>query len=133
MQENPSLPRRRAQEPSPEVRVCDLRVIKTIARARDGAKRQTLVHGDRLVCVRHRIDPRTQSRYVTVELVSEVLPIRSLDNREVSVRIGPADKRMRVLLLSFGAAWDSSNQVWRMPRGLARTLRLLDKIVRRPG
>ena len=112
-----------------EVDASTLRIAKTIGRGREGAKRHTLIHGDDLVCVRHRIDPRANLRYVTVELVAEVVPIVSRDNREVAVKIGPLDKTTRVLLLACGATWDPTTKVWRMPRSVARTLRLLRQIV----
>jgi len=109
--------------------VSTLRIAKTIGRGQIGAKRQTLQHGDELVCVRHRIDPRTNTRYVTVELISEWLPVVSRDNRQVAVRIGALDKPTRILLLSYGATWDPTRRLWLMPRSVARTLRLLHQII----
>ena len=121
------MPRRRpiAEEP----RFQSLRVAKTLGPEQPGAKRQALKHGDSLVCVRHRIDGVTNQRYVTVELVVDVVPIQSRDNKEVAVRIDPTDRSARVLLLSCGAQWDGPSRVWRMPRSVARSLRLLRQIV----
>ena len=125
------MPRRRLK--TAEVNVAELRVAKTIGRGRDGAKRHALKHGDDFVCVRHRIDPISNTRYVTVELVVEALPIASRDNKEVVVRISPMDKSTRILLLACGGIWDPTHRVWRMPRSVARTLRLLRQIVPNPG
>ena len=125
------MPRRRLNTEDPAVSA--LRVAKTIGPNQNGAKRHALKHGDRLVCVRHRIDPVSNRRFVTIELVAEVLPIASRDNLEVAVRIGPMQKAKRVLLLACGATWDGTHKVWRMPRSVARTLRLLRQVVENRG
>lgn len=88
-------------------------------------------HGDDLVCVRHRIDPAANLRYVTVELVVDAIPIVARKNDDVAVHIGPSQKSLRSHLLAFGARWDADAKVWRMPRSVARTLRLLRNIVPR--
>ncbi|MBL8345313.1 MAG: hypothetical protein JNN03_07720 [Rubrivivax sp.] len=108
-------------------------MAKRISPDRDGAKMQSRKHGDKLVCVRHRIDPCTNVRYVTVELVVDAIPIVSRVNEQVTVRIGPSQKTLRADLLAFGARWDNKAKVWRMPRSVARTLRLLRHIVPRSG
>lgn len=109
--------------------VATLRVAKTLLAGRPGTRRWVLQHGANLVCVRHRIDPRSNMRHVTVELVAETLPIQSRDNTEVCVRLPPGDKATRQALLAFGAQWHPQTRVWRMPRSVARTLRLLKLVV----
>lgn len=116
-----------------EVDVATLRVAKTIRSGQHGAKRHASTHGADLVCVRHRIDPRSNTRYVTVELVVEVLPVASRDNQEVAVRLAPTQRTTRALLLSCGAVWDQQQRVWRMSRSVARTLRVLHQVVPNPG
>ena len=125
------MPRRSIQ--SSQSDLAALRVIKTIRPGQDGAKRHTLKHGDALVCVRHRSEPASNTRVVTVELVVESWPIAARDNKQVTVRLGPAEKSTRALLLALDAKWDPTERVWRMPRNVARTLRLLSKIVPNPG
>ena len=122
------MPTRKRSTP---VQVSDLRVAKRIGPDRAGAKMHSRKHGDDLVCVRHRIDPAANVRYVTVELVVDAIPIVSRLNDEVAVRIGPSQRSLRSDLLAFGARWDANAQVWRMPRSVARTLRLLRNIVPR--
>ena len=106
-----------------------LRVAKTLIPGRPGTKRLLLQHGAMLVCVRHRIDPRSNTRHLTVELLVDTLPVQSRDNAEVCVRLNPGDKSTRQALLACGADWQPQARVWRMPRSVARALRLLKQVV----
>jgi hypothetical protein len=123
------MPRRRP--PSPERDVGTLRVAKTIGRTQNGAKRHSLRYGHDLVCVRHRIDPVANVRYVTVELVVEALPVALRDTAQVAIRLAHTEKETRALLLSCDARWDPQHKVWRLPRRGARPRRRGPRIV--PG
>lgn len=124
------MPRRRL--PSPERDISTLRVAKTIGRTQNGAKRHSLRYGHDLVCVRHRLDPVSHVRYVTVELVVETLPMALRDTTEVAIRLRHTEQETRALLMSCNAHWDPERKVWRMPRSVARTLRMLHRIVPNP-
>jgi hypothetical protein len=123
----------RAHNPTQERPPKLLRVAKTLAPSQDGAKRLAAKYGHELVCVRHRIDPISSMRYITVELVEDRLPVASLGDVEVAVRIGPMEKSLRSVMIACGAVWDRHARVWRMKRSVARTLRLLRKIVPNPS
>lgn len=108
-------------------------VTKTLKAGSDGTRRHVRVHGNRLVCVRHRLDPVGACRLVTVEIVVEVQPIQARDNPDVVVRIDPAAKSLRARLLALGARWDTRRQLWSMPRSVALSLRLTRRIVSAGG
>jgi hypothetical protein len=125
------MPRRRPQ--GNELDISALRVAKTIRHDQHGAKRHSARHGPDLICVRHRVDTVARIRYVTVELVVDVLPVALRETQEVAVQMGTTDRETRVMLMSCKARWDPRHKVWRMPRSVARTLRVLHRIVPNPG
>lgn len=103
-----------------------IRVAKKLAPQCRGTLKLTERFGDSLVCVRHRVDDREQVRYTTVELLVEATPIHP---RVVNVRNDFGDAPQRALALKAGAVWDSRARRWRMSRGLATKLGLLDHII----
>lgn len=111
----------------------DLRVARRIAPNRDGSKKFTLRYGEQLVCVRHRLNSDGTVRFTTVELLVEQTPVIPTGTRLVAIRLQPDDRTTRSLLLSCGAKWDKSRKVWLVPRKLAMTFGLLDRVVALPG
>lgn len=106
-----------------------LRVAKTYAPDQNGAKRFALRHGERLVCVRHRLSDDGGTRYTTVELVVETTPVSSRARSLVAIRIAPHDRETRTLLMACGAEWQLKEQYWLLPRLVAKNLRLLRYVV----
>lgn len=111
----------------------DLRVAKRFAPGQDGAKRFALRHGEKLVCVRHRLDSAGSVRYTTVELLVEETPVVPSGNRLVALRLGPTQKSTRSILLACGGQWNNSARHWLVPRKVAKSLGLLDLIVPAKG
>jgi hypothetical protein len=121
------VPHHRSNAISPAL--SDLRVSKRLAPNQDGAKRFSLRHGDKLVCVRHRLDPSGSTRYTTVELLVEVTPVVPTGDRLVALRLQPGDKSTRSLLLACGGQWNKTAKYWLVARKVAKSLGLLDRMV----
>lgn len=111
--------------------ISDLRIAKRIRPNRNGAKRFALRYGDQLVCVRHRLSADSTIRYTTVELVIEQTPVVPAGDRLIALRLNPRDQFTRSLLLASGGRWDDTAKQWLVARKVAKSLGLLDKIVRK--
>ena len=107
------------------------RVVKRLAPAQSGALKLTQRYGEALVCVRYRHDERRELRYTTVELVVDAAPIarRASPDEVVLVHIDFANPALQQLARAHGARWDDRRGVWCMTRRIARTLRLVGRIV----
>jgi len=100
-------------------------------------------HGDRLVAVRVRIEPRSGQRYTTVELLAEHPdePLAAAVQRpeppasgagaddQVSLKVGLAERQMQRKLKAAGATYDDSTRVWRLRRSQAVALGLQARIL----
>jgi hypothetical protein len=106
-----------------------LRVIKKISPGSRGGLKLARKYGDALVCVRHRMDERGEFRYTTVELLVDKTPVRPRVEAMVSVRIGYKEGALRSLVKAAGASWDGGSKLWKLPRRIAKLLRLEDRIV----
>ncbi len=106
--------------PGPEVKV-----VKKLHPGSPGTLKHLREWGDALVCVRHRHDPQSRTRYTTVEIVVDQVPIQSHTKRHVSVRLDPHDKETRSLILAGGGRWNPSTRLWEVPRPMAVGLGLL--------
>lgn len=69
------------------------RVVKKLLPQEAGARERAAELGDRLLCVRYRVDPQSQRRQATVELVVEEAP--TLASVRVGVRIAWAETDLR--------------------------------------
>lgn len=103
------------------------RVVKKLEPEDPGARRWAKQYGDKLVCVRYRIDGRTQMRKTTVELVVDEAP--TMASVLVGVKIDFAEAELRERARAAGGRWDSMTRLWAMPLGTARLLGLQDRIV----
>ena len=110
----------------------ELRVAKRVAPNQDGAKRSSLRSGDQLVCVPHRLDQSGSVRYTTVELLIEQTPVARAGDRLLALRLRPAEKATRSLLMACGGQWDSAAKHWLVARKVAKSLGLLDRVVAEP-
>jgi len=103
------------------------RVIKKLAPQDPGARRWTAEFGDKLLCVRYRVDPERQRRQTTVELVVDEAP--TLGSARVGLRIAWAEKELRQRVKEAGGKWDAKAGLWMLPLGTARQLGLAERIV----
>ena len=103
------------------------RVIKKRLPQDPGARRWAPEFGDRLLCVRYRVDPENQRRPRTVELVVDEAP--TLASARVGLRIAWAEKDLRQRVKESGERWDAQAGLWMLPPGFARHLGLAKRIV----
>lgn len=107
------------------------RVVKKLAPEDAGARRWAAEYGERLLCVRYRVDPQSLRRQTTVELVVEDAP--TLASVRVGVRIAWAETELRQLVKAAGGKWDAAAALWMLPLGKARQLGLVDRVVAGAG
>lgn len=107
------------------------RVIKKIAANQRGAKSLTAEFGDRLICVRHRIDATGTKRIVSVELIVSEKVIARRPGPTVDVALRVFEKDLQTKLKAAGARWDPTEQVWSIRRSTAIALGLKQRIVPR--
>jgi len=103
------------------------RVIKTLQPEDAGARRWAAEYGDRLVCVRYRMDLKRQRRKTTVELVVEDVP--RLGALPVAVQVAFEETALRQQVRAAGGTWDARAKLWRLPLDTARRLGLTERIV----
>jgi len=103
------------------------RVIKKIDPQAPGARRWAATYGDKLVCVRYRVDPHRQRRLTTVEIVVDEGP--TLNSVLVGVRAVWGEKELARTVRAAGGTWDSASKLWMMTLGQAKGLGLVDRIV----
>ena len=117
-----------------------MKVTKTLRPGTDGTKRYLRIYGDRLVCVRYRLDPRSGRRLTTVELVAaEVAPAHPLDppplderihpNQFVRLRIEFRERALRARVKAAGGVWIAACRAWELRFGDALDLGLRDRVI----
>lgn len=106
------------------------RVIKKFSPSQPGAIKLARRHGASLVCVRYRESMDGETRFITVELLVDQLPLikRKSDAEIVAIELNRSEPELRKQLLASGAQWDIRSRVWRLPRGLARRLGLMSRV-----
>lgn len=106
-----------------------LRVVKKIAAGDRGAKALSAQFGDKLVCVRHRIDPTGTKRLTTVELLVSEKVIARKPSPTVEIALRVHERALQARLKLAGAKWDNVEEVWRVRRATAVALGLRKRIV----
>jgi hypothetical protein len=112
-----------------------MEVEKTLKPGMDGTKRFVERFGNRLVCVRQRIDRAASMRYTTVELVIDqrTIALRLAGAvtpepaEQVPVRIALKEKALREQVRAAGGRWDSARRVWWLAPDIVHRLRLTDR------
>jgi hypothetical protein len=107
------------------------RVIKKFAPHQPGAIKFARRYGRPLLCVRHRESLDGSIRYITVELLVDQLPTfkRQPDTETVAIELRPDERELRQRIRENYGVWDPRSRVWRLPRGLARRLRLMSRLI----
>lgn len=111
------------------------RVVKRLAPHQPGAMRHAKRFGDRLVCVRYRLDPEAQRRYTTVELIVDEGPTRGASTADVktiqmvALRLALDESSLRRSIKAHGGLWDNNTRLWYVRLDTAKTLGLMHRIV----
>lgn len=114
-----------------------MEVEKTLKPGRDGTKRFVERFGQRLVCVRQRIDRTAGMRYTTVELVIDQRPaalrldpaVTSDPAAEVPLRIAFKEQALRDQVKAAGGRWDVEQRLWWLAPDIVHRLGLKDRVV----
>lgn len=107
--------------------------MKKFAPNARGAKGLTAEYGDKLVCVRHRLDVTGTKRITTVELVVSEKAIARKPGPTVDVSVRAHEKELQSRLKAAGARWHNTEGIWSIRRSTAMALGLKARIVpRRP-
>ena len=109
-------PSSRALEPAQGL-VGPLRTRLSLKPGRRGTKKLLAKYGERLVCVRYRLDQGTGRRFKTVELVvDDVGAARvggpQVGNRMVSLRVERCELNVRQAVKRAGGRWNPVGRVW---------------------
>lgn len=106
-------------------------VVKKLLPGKPGTSGQQARFGDALVCVRYRSSPETGRQYTTVEIVVAERAARpTVGPAIVAVRIDYHEAELRSRAKQAGARWDPKARAWRMPRNVARSLGLRNRILK---
>lgn len=102
------------------------RVIKKLSPHQAGAIKLARRYGDALVCVRYRYDAQGLTRYTTIELLVDEMPVakRGEAMRVVAIKLPPRDQTLRQLVIDSGGKWDTKARVWNLAVGTVRRLKL---------
>lgn len=101
---------------------------KRLSPGTPGTKRLQERYGDKLLCVRYRIDPETGRRFTTVELVVEERS--GPPAQAVWVRVGYGETALRQQIKESGGTWDSNRKLWQVSGTTAKALGLQKRIVK---
>jgi hypothetical protein len=99
-----------------------------------GTKRLLEKYGERLVCVRYRVDPGSMKKFKTVELIIEETPwIKKKGmipaNKIMNIHIQAQELYLRNLVKSAGGHWNPQKQVWRLSYGMIKNIGLESRIL----
>ncbi|MEN8171201.1 MAG: hypothetical protein ABFS08_13345 [Pseudomonadota bacterium] len=107
-------------------------ITKTIQPGEMGSKQLYQQYGEKLVCVRYRIDKLLQKRYTTVELIVAEKPFFSrTPHINVWVKINYDEVDLRQQVKAAGAKWLSEEKVWEMNYEIAKNMKLKKRIIKR--
>ena len=114
-------------------------VRKTLRPGDLGTRRFARDWGERLVCVRYRVDATKGLRYTTVEIVASAPiprrpPGRPAPSALVYVRTGGDEWELRQRLRAARAVWEPELDAWRLRYEIAVRLKLRRRLLpRRPA
>lgn len=115
-----------------------MEVEKTLRPGADGTIKYVRRFGDRLVCVRHRIDRQANKRFTTVELILDERPrvsqserVPRADNLEIChLRILRHETALIALARQAGGRWQPETGTWEL-RGMdVEKFCLWDRVVK---
>ena len=114
------------------------RVVKRFTPRQPGAIKLTQRFGPDLVCVRYRHDMTGATRYTTVELIVEVVPVVRRTSKQprrkprlqiVAIQLGRHEIELRKLIMGQGGVWDVNKRLWYVTQASAEFLNLVHSVV----
>ncbi len=117
-----------------------------------GTRKLLARYGERLICVRHRYDTASMTRYKTVELIVDqapwtlppppphsLKPVLKVDDIEelespsphVGVKMFFRENELRERIKAAGGLWSKDEKLWHLPYRTAVSLGLEHRIARR--
>jgi len=114
-----------------------MEVAKKLDPGAHGTKHFSRQFGERLGCVRYRLDRSPQLRLTTVEITAAEKPwletprpsANPHPNRLLTVKIGYQETRLRQRVKSSGGQWLPDKKFWRLPMRKIMELGLEKRIV----
>jgi len=114
-----------------------MEVTKKLEPGAHGTRRYLTRYGERLVCVRYRLDRRQRRRLTTVELVVNETPwleapatsAEPHPNSLLYLRIEFSETRLREQVKFAGGQWLPERRLWRLPARKVSELGLEKRVV----
>jgi hypothetical protein len=110
------------------------RIIKKLKPGQPGTLRWKGQFGDRLLCVRYRLDESGERRYTTVEILVDERATKKKTpaetDRKVFLRTGSGEKDIRRKIMEAGGKWNPEESLWMITYNKAKALNLLSRIVK---
>jgi hypothetical protein len=111
-----------------------IKAQRTLMPGAPGTKSMVEKYGDKLVCVRYRVDPGSSKRFKTVELIeheAEWIQKRNLipANKIMGIQVRADERYLRRLIKEAGGHWDPQHLVWRLSYRMIKNLGLESRIL----
>jgi len=115
-----------------------MRTIKKLLPGMDGTKKLVDRYGDKLVCVRYRMDDRRNRKVKTVELIIDESSLSTNPSEIPLNKIMRLDVKDNEALLgrairSVGGRWNRTEHVWELPYKQVLAMGLEERIVNKTG
>ena len=115
-----------------------MKTIKKLLPGMDGTKKLVDRYGDKLVCVRYRMDDKRNRKVKTVELIIDESSL-STDaskipmNRIMSLDVKHDEALLGRAIKSVGGSWNQKEGAWELPYKQVLALGLEQRIVNKTG
>ncbi len=117
-----------------------MRITTTLRPGKKGTKHLTEKYGERLVCVRYRVDRNTGKRYTTIELIEQEsetcspAAVEKVDqhqhNRQrFGLRIEYWETDLREKVKQAGGIWRPRHKLWELPYSDVVSMGLESRVV----
>ena len=117
-----------------------MRITTTLRPGQKGTKHLTEKYGERLVCVRYRVDRNTGKRYTTIELieqegetcspaVDEKLDQHRHHSQRLGLRIEYWETDLREKVKQAGGIWRPRRKLWELPYSDVVSMGLESRVV----
>lgn len=109
-------------------------VVKKLKPGQPGTLRWAEQFGEKMLCVRYRLDESGNTRYTTVEILVDEREVRkpksTVPDRMVFLKILVSERGLQQQIKDAGGKWDPKEYLWVLPYSKAKALKLLPRIVK---